>query len=130
MAVACRAIAGETEQGDERTRNRLIISYPLGRESERAFASFGMHPFPMRLLPVLLCLAVPLCAAEPKPVPRMQVIPLPHEEASFQRDGEEIARFHFAQDQKRPFVFPVIGPSGRRDGMDARRLRLSIRGRA
>lgn len=43
----------------------------------------------------------------------MQVIPLPHEEASFQRDGEEIARFHFAPDQKRPFVYPVIGPSGR-----------------
>ncbi len=43
----------------------------------------------------------------------MQAIPLPHDEVSFQRDGEEIARFHFAQDQRRPFVFPVIGPSGR-----------------
>jgi hypothetical protein len=43
----------------------------------------------------------------------MQAIPQPRDEVSFQRDGEEIARFHFAPDQHRPFVFPVIGPSGR-----------------
>jgi Methane oxygenase PmoA len=67
-----------------------------------------MRPF---LLAVALC--TPLAAAEPKPVPRMQAIPLPREEVSFQRDGEEIARFRFAQDQRRPFVFPIIGPSGR-----------------
>jgi len=30
-----------------------------------------------------------------KPVPRMQVIPLPYHQASFQRDGVEIARYHF-----------------------------------
>ncbi|MEO6741054.1 MAG: PmoA family protein [Chthoniobacteraceae bacterium] len=68
---------------------------------------------PHRILPVLLALASAASAAEPKPVPRMQAIPQPRDEVSFQRDGEEIARFHFAQDQRRPFVFPVIGPSGR-----------------
>jgi hypothetical protein len=52
-------------------------------------------------------------AGEPKPVPRMQVVPLPRTELSFQRDGEEIARYYFGADQKRPFVFPLIGPSGR-----------------
>ncbi len=49
----------------------------------------------------------------PKPVPRMQAIPLPNHEISFQRDGEELARYYFAPDLRRPFVFPMIGPSGR-----------------
>lgn len=52
-------------------------------------------------------------AGEPKPVPRMQAVPLPHAELSFQRDGEEIARYYFGADLKRPFVYPLIGPSGR-----------------
>lgn len=46
-------------------------------------------------------------------VPQLQAIPLPNNEVSFQRDGFEIARYHFAPDLRRPFVFPVIGPSGR-----------------
>src|SRR3989442_12790053 len=49
----------------------------------------------------------------PKPVPVMQAIPLAHDEVSFQRDGVEIARYVFGHDLNRPFVFPVIGPSGR-----------------
>ena len=48
-----------------------------------------------------------------KPVPRMQAVPQPYEQVSFQRDGEEIARYHFGTGLRRPFVFPVIGPSGR-----------------
>ena len=52
-------------------------------------------------------------AGEPKPVPRMQAVPQPRSEISFQRDGEEIARYYFGADLKRPFVFPLIGPSGR-----------------
>src|SRR5436305_647127 len=58
-----------------------------------------------------------LVAAEAVPrskaVPVMQAIPLPHKEVSFQRDGVEIARYVFGHDLNRPFVFPVIGPSGR-----------------
>jgi hypothetical protein len=49
----------------------------------------------------------------PKPVPRLQVVPMPYYQASFQRDGVEIARYYFAPDLNRPFVFPVIGPSGK-----------------
>ncbi len=49
----------------------------------------------------------------PKSVPRMQVIPLPYHQASFQRDGLEIARYHFGPALHRPFIFPVVGPSGR-----------------
>ncbi|HUU16141.1 MAG TPA: PmoA family protein [Sedimentisphaerales bacterium] len=49
----------------------------------------------------------------PKPVPRMQVIPMPYYQASFQRDGLELTRYHFGPGLHRPFLFPVIGPSGR-----------------
>jgi hypothetical protein len=49
----------------------------------------------------------------PKPIPRMQVIPMPYEQASFQRDGVELTRYHFGPGLHRPFLFPVIGPSGR-----------------
>ena len=38
---------------------------------------------------------------------------MPYHQASFQRDGAEIARYHFGPALHRPFVFPVIGPSGR-----------------
>jgi hypothetical protein len=48
-----------------------------------------------------------------KPVPRMQVVPLPHHEISFQRDGVELTRFHFDPADKRPFLYPLNGPSGR-----------------
>ncbi len=51
--------------------------------------------------------------AQTKPVPRMQAVPQPYDQVSFQRDGGEIARFHFGSGLKRPFVFPMIGSAGR-----------------
>lgn len=48
----------------------------------------------------------------PKRVPRMQVIPMPYHQASFQRDGVEITRYHFGPGLHRPFLFPIIGQSG------------------
>jgi hypothetical protein len=68
------------------------------------------------LFSAFLCIAPwfsPLAHAQPKPAPRMQALPQPYEQVSFQRDGVEIARFHFGFTLKRPFVFPVIGPAGR-----------------
>jgi len=50
---------------------------------------------------------------KPKPVPRMQVIPMPYHQASFQRDGVELTRYHFGPGLHRPFLFPIIGQSGR-----------------
>ena len=50
---------------------------------------------------------------EPKPVPRLQVVPQAYGQASFQRDGVEITRYHFGAGLNRPFLFPLIGPSGR-----------------
>jgi hypothetical protein len=48
-----------------------------------------------------------------KPVPRAQAIPLPHHQVSLQRDGIELARLHFDPLDLRPFVYPVLGDSGR-----------------
>ncbi|MEN6429160.1 MAG: PmoA family protein [Phycisphaerales bacterium] len=50
---------------------------------------------------------------EPKPVSRLQVIPQPYAQASLQRDGVEITRYHFGEGLNRPFLFPLVGPSGR-----------------
>jgi hypothetical protein len=50
--------------------------------------------------------------AQPKPVPRVQALPLPHNEVSFQSAGRELTRLHFSNTQERPFLFPVNGPSG------------------
>ena len=64
---------------------------------------------------LILCLllAAAVCTASPKSVPRMQVVPQPYDQASFQRDGVEVTRYHFGPGLHRPFMFPVIGPSGR-----------------
>jgi hypothetical protein len=50
---------------------------------------------------------------KPKHVPLMQVIPLPYDQASFQRDGVELTRYYFGPGLHRPFLFPINGPSGR-----------------
>jgi hypothetical protein len=50
---------------------------------------------------------------KPKPVPRLQIVPMPYGQASFQRDGVEITRYHFGPELERPFLFPVVGPAGR-----------------
>src|SRR5688572_3582116 len=54
-----------------------------------------------------------LCVkAAPKPVPSMQVLPLPNHEISFQRDGHELTRYYFGSQLRRPFLYPIIGPAG------------------
>jgi hypothetical protein len=64
-------------------------------------------------LAMLLLGLRPGTAAEHKPVPRLQVIPEPYHQVSFQRDGMEIARYHHGPELRRPFIYPVIGPAGR-----------------
>ena len=48
-----------------------------------------------------------------KAVPRMQVLPLPRGEASVEREGHEISRYHFGPELYRPFLYPLIGPTGK-----------------
>jgi hypothetical protein len=64
---------------------------------------------PLSIFVLFACTAT----AAPKPVPRLQVLPLPDEQAAFVRDDTEIARYYFGPNLRRPFIFPVIGPSGR-----------------
>jgi hypothetical protein len=65
----------------------------------------------------LLCTSLP--AAEPgelreaKPVPAVQVLPLPYDQASFQHRGRELSRYHFGPDLVRPFCYPMTGPADR-----------------
>jgi hypothetical protein len=48
-----------------------------------------------------------------KPVPDMQVIPQPYQQASFQLLGRELTRYHFGPGLERPFWYPITGPGGR-----------------
>lgn len=43
---------------------------------------------------------------------RCEIVPLPHQETSFQVDGLERLRWHFNPRDPRPFFFPWRGPSG------------------
>jgi hypothetical protein len=43
----------------------------------------------------------------------MQALPLPDAEVSFQRNGVELTRYHFDAQLRRPFLYPVMGPSQR-----------------
>ncbi len=44
--------------------------------------------------------------------PRCQIVPLPGKQAAFGVDGRERLRWHASEDAPRPFLFPLIGPSG------------------
>jgi hypothetical protein len=46
------------------------------------------------------------------PVPRLQATPLPAHQVSLGWDGAEVTRYHFRHDDRRPYLFPVLGPSG------------------
>ena len=45
-------------------------------------------------------------------LPRCEIIPLPNHQTSFRIDGLEVTRWNFSQNSRRPFFFPLIGPSG------------------
>jgi hypothetical protein len=77
----------------------------------RRFFSILAPPLLAYLLAASTSAQVPLPDA--RPVPKMQVLPLPADQASIAREGNEISRYHFAAGQKRPFLYPIAGPSGR-----------------
>jgi len=81
-----------------------------------------MNNFAVRSLCFLVLMGPALLRADenlknPQPVPRVQVLPLPNEEASVTDDGLEFTRYHFGYrfgtNVRRPFLYPLIGPSGR-----------------
>jgi hypothetical protein len=46
-------------------------------------------------------------------LPRAAAVPLADDQVSFQFDGVERLRWHFARRHPRPFFYPLVGPSGR-----------------
>ena len=48
-----------------------------------------------------------------KPVPALQVIPLPNQRASIRLEDRELTCYVFGREHRRPFLFPIMGPSGR-----------------
>jgi hypothetical protein len=44
--------------------------------------------------------------------PRCEVIPLPEQQFSLQIEGREVARWNASPSAPRPFLYPVLGPSG------------------
>jgi hypothetical protein len=85
-----------------------------GQES-RPGRTFGLTDF---LVGLVLTLVSPHAQAQvdlpnAKPVPSMQAIPLADHQASLSRDGSELTTYHFGPELHRPFLFPIIGPSGR-----------------
>ncbi len=62
---------------------------------------------------VLLLALSAVLAGQPKPIPRLQAVPEPYQQISFQRDGAELARYHYGPSLERPFLYPIYSPSGR-----------------
>lgn len=52
-------------------------------------------------------------SGEDKPFATVQAAPMPDQQVSFQLDGAELARYHYATRYERPFLFPLVGPAGR-----------------
>ena len=46
--------------------------------------------------------------------PSVQVVPLPEDQIAFEIDGKEVARYYANPDAPKPYLFPLIGPSGKR----------------
>lgn len=83
----------------------MITFYSL---RSTVFPIFVVGIFPIGS-PAVAQVALP----DAKPVPRMQATPLPGDQTAFERDGTELARYHFSSALRRPFVYPLLGPSGR-----------------
>jgi hypothetical protein len=71
----------------------------------------------MKFLALSFCFFATVSAQDglpqPKLPPQVQAIPEPYSQVSFQNDAREVIRYHFGPDLRRPFLYPVIGPSGR-----------------
>ncbi len=69
--------------------------------------------------PLFLSVALLSCGAtaedntlpNARPVPDVQVLPLPYDQASFQHLGRELTRYHFGPSLCRPFLYPFRGPA-------------------
>lgn len=51
--------------------------------------------------------------AQVKAIPKVEAVPEPYDQVSFRHLGKELARFHYGKELRRPFVYPINGPSGK-----------------
>lgn len=70
------------------------------------------------ILGTIIAVSTTVRAADPvssdaRPFPAMQVLPLPYDQASFEHLGRELTRYHFGENLRRPFWYPILGPDGR-----------------
>lgn len=63
-----------------------------------AFALFALLPSPLH--------------AQPKAPPLTQAVPLPYQRIEFQHRRKPLTRYHYSPRLKRPFLYPILGPSG------------------
>ena len=73
-------------------------------------------PLPDAIVVAIVISATALAAESPlpdaKPVPDVQVLPLPYDQASFDHLGRELTRYHFGAELRRPFWYPIMSPAG------------------
>jgi hypothetical protein len=62
----------------------------------------------------LVLFAIPLAPVhgQPKAPPLTQAVPLPYQQVEFHHDGIALTRYHYSPTLKRPFLYPIRGPSG------------------
>jgi hypothetical protein len=72
----------------------MLVLLPVGFALQKAFAAEADLP-------------------DAEPVPAVQVLPLPYDQATFQHAGRELTRYHFSPTLKRPFWYPIAGPADR-----------------
>jgi lysophospholipase L1-like esterase len=96
----------------------LIEAFLAGKDVPRAAGTAAAVP---AATPVTATAASPPSPApaasvpalrDPKPVPRVQAVPQPRDEVSFECAGRELVRLHHGGDLRRPFLYPVVGPAG------------------
>lgn len=46
--------------------------------------------------------------------PTVEVVPLPYQQIAFEIDGDEVARYHGGDSAPKPFLYPLLGPAGKR----------------
>ena len=102
-----------------KANSKPICKIPTRLLNEKGF-NMRIELLIRQVIATVMCISAAVSSAvaaqevpKPKPVPRMQVVPIPYHQASFQRDGVELTRYHFGPGLHRPFLFPVVGPSGR-----------------
>ena len=67
-----------------------------------------------RILFGLITLALLAPASAEITFPAVEVVPLPYQQIAFEIDGHEVGRYYGGDNVPKPFLYPLIGPAGKR----------------